>query len=123
MLPSVLIVDDEQSIIDIVKMTLELKGHSVETASDGASALRLLAANDYDVVITDLRMPGIGGIDIFQYCTEKHPGLVNRFLILTGDSLSLDTRQFIETTQIPFLLKPFDLKTLIDAVEHLIDRG
>jgi DNA-binding NtrC family response regulator len=118
----ILVVDDEPSVVDIVKIALEMKGLTVETASNGASALRLIEAQQFDVIVSDMKMPGVGGIDIFQFCLEKKPDLVKGLLIITGDSMSPDTQRFIEAYHIPCLIKPFDLTALTGAVKQLIER-
>lgn len=115
----VLVVDDETLVVDLVKTALECEGYIVETASNGDSALRKIDTQAFDMVISDLKMPGKGGIDVFLYCMERKPYLAKRFLFLTGDIASSESRHFIEECNVPYLSKPFDLKALRILVEEL----
>ena len=79
----VLVVDDEASVLDLVRMALEREGYVVETASTGDAALSMIENDIFDAVISDLKMPGKNGIDLYEHCVENEPDLSTRFLILT----------------------------------------
>ena len=66
----VLFVDDEPGSRESLTLLLEYEGYQVESVSDGENAIRLLSSNNYDVVITDLFLPGVCGIDILKACIE-----------------------------------------------------
>lgn len=72
---SVLIVDDERSMRDFLKILLEKEGHKVATADSGASALNHLAQQSIDVIVSDIRMPGMTGIELLETVKEQSPEL------------------------------------------------
>lgn len=78
----ILIVDDEQSICELLEITFRKEGHRVEVARDGESARRRLESQIFDIVISDIRMPGDSGVDILQFCKEISPS--SYFLLITG---------------------------------------
>ena len=117
----VLVVDDEVSVVDLVRIALEREGYIVETAHNGDSAIRMIEEDVFDAVISDLKMPGKSGIDLYLACGEKRPELSERFLMLTGDVAAPESQSFMAAHSILHLSKPFDIKTLVSSV-HLLFR-
>src|SRR3954452_9746212 len=70
---NILIVDDERSMREFLAIFLRRAGHRVEAAAGGADGLAALATREFDVVITDLRMPGVGGLEILAEAKRVHP--------------------------------------------------
>ncbi|NQW17888.1 MAG: response regulator [Chloroflexi bacterium] len=108
----VLVVDDEPSLIDLVSRALSGSGHDVETAPDGAQSLQLLYTGDYDAILLDMKMPGLGGQEVYQCLQSIRPDLSDRVMFMSGDASSPDVKTFIETTGNPLLKKPFSLDDL-----------
>ncbi|MBI2964874.1 MAG: response regulator [Chloroflexi bacterium] len=114
----ILAVDDEPSVRELLTRALHSVGHEVATAADGAEALRMIYVEDYDAIITDMKMPGLGGAELYQCVAGLKPELSQRILFLTGDVASADTKSFLEKTGKPVLTKPFtleDLRKRLDA--------
>jgi CheY-like chemotaxis protein len=80
-------------------------GYQVDTVADGAAALEQALAQEYDMVISDLQMPGMDGATLYHQLHKQRPAL--RWLILTGDTMGEHSRTFLETTALPVLPKPF----------------
>src|SRR5712691_7714930 len=78
----ILVVDDEQSICELLEITFRKEGHRVEVARNGETAKRLLQSQIFDIVISDLRMPDATGVDLLQFCKELSPS--SYFLLITG---------------------------------------
>ena len=116
----VLVVDDEPVIGEILTDTLAVDGHAVETAPDGARALARLGAERFDVVLSDVHMPGMDGMSLYRAVAELHPGLARRFILITGSSLTAAARQFLEETGVPVLEKPFDLRAVRAIVREVL---
>lgn len=116
----ILVVDDEEAVVELVKKTLEDEGHDVEVAYDGDSALEKLEEDTFNAVISDVKMPGKSGLHIFQYCKEHKPELAGMFLFLTGDVGSTDLLCFIEEQKVPYLSKPFDIHDLVSRVNTML---
>lgn len=119
---TVLVVDDEIDTQTLIAMSLEQKGVTVLTTASGDEAVRLVEENDVDVVLLDVQMPNVSGVDLaerfLQLPAEKQPAIV----FITGDTKIL--RSFPENIQnIPSLQKPFDLHDLRDCVAAALARS
>ncbi|HUO35576.1 MAG TPA: sigma-54 dependent transcriptional regulator [Candidatus Acidoferrum sp.] len=77
-----LVVDDERSICELLEISFRKEGHKVEVASNGEAAKRRLASQVYDIVISDIRMPDMDGVDLLRYTKEVSPSTV--FILITG---------------------------------------
>ncbi len=116
---AVLVVDDEPEVADILAETLTGEGHRVTTAANGALALDALRRGTYDIILSDVRMPELDGPGLYRELERQHPDLVRRFVFLTGDTLSPETREFLDRTGIPSLTKPFDLEDVRRTIERI----
>ena len=119
----VLIIDDESSIRLALKRYFTRRGWTVEEAEDGAAGLRRLRADDapdYALIVSDLKMPGLSGIDLYDEIARHRPEMVRRIVFSTGDVASADARAFIERVDVPVLQKPFELATLDDVIARYV---
>jgi two-component system NtrC family sensor kinase len=108
----VLVVDDEPHILHYMQATLESWGHEVVLAHDGSQALKRALMQPFDLIICDLRMPRLGGREMFHTLSRMHPTVADRIIFATGDTVRGDTLQFLEELGRPFLQKPFKLDAL-----------
>jgi len=108
----VLVVDDEPHILHYMSATLESWGHTVEVASDGQYALERALAEAFDVIICDLRMPHLGGREMYHKLARQDPHRAERVIFATGDTVRGDTLRFLESLGRPYLHKPFTLAEL-----------
>jgi CheY-like chemotaxis protein len=98
----------------------------VDEAADGAAALERLidgASPDeapYAVIISDLRMPGVSGIDLYERLAAERPELLGRLILSTGDSVSADAADFLRRSECPVLNKPFGLAELKGIVSQIM---
>src|SRR5271167_2640876 len=81
-MPNILVVDDERSICELLEITFRKEGYRVEVAHSVEAARRKLESQIFDIVISDVRMPGAGGVDLLKFTKEISPGSV--FLLITG---------------------------------------
>jgi CheY-like chemotaxis protein len=107
-----LIVDDEPAVLDLLKRYLERVGYSVEVTSNGEAALDLFQVERYDLVITDLNLPGMGGEEMLQRMRERQPSL--RALISSGYPHQPILRD------VGFLLKPYLPKMMVEAIDEML---
>jgi DNA-binding NtrC family response regulator len=122
----VLVIDDERSVRMALTRYFERGGWEVRQAEDGSEALELLAdpeASAYQVVITDLRMPGRTGVEVHDWLAEHRPELFERLIVATGDVASPSIREFIRRTTRPVLEKPFELGALAALVQRVTAGG
>ena len=114
----ILLVDDEASILEFLKEFLESRGHAVLCAHSGEQALRLAELARFDVVVCDLRMPGLGGDEVIQRL-RRMPGFERaRYLISTGDNASTTAARRIAALRPDAVLsKPYEMEQLRRVVE------
>jgi len=117
----VLVIDDEESILELIQEVLLERRYHVDTAADADTALALLAENHYDLVICDWKIPGSSGQSIYEQLRETRPEATRRFLFITGDVLSKKAEQFLEQEGKLCLLKPFSVSELRRTVEKLVN--
>jgi two-component system NtrC family sensor kinase len=120
-----MVIDDEEEILEVVGRILERLGHQVVTVDSAETALDKIARQHYDLVICDVRMPGIGGQGLYQRLRSSHPDLARRIIFTTGDTVSRTTRAFLENVGTPYLSKPFMIEDLQRAMEEVMgnDQG
>jgi CheY-like chemotaxis protein len=106
----VLVVDDEPLIGESVRRALV--DHDVAVAHSGADAIMMCERSDYDLVLCDLMMPGLSGIDVFETVRARRPELAGRFVFMTGGAFTPKARSFLERHEGESLSKPFALKEL-----------
>jgi two-component system NtrC family sensor kinase len=108
----VLVVDDEEPILHYMRATLTAWGHTVEVARDGREAYRRATTEPFDLIVCDLRMPRLGGRELYDTLAREHPDIAGRVIFATGDTVRGDTLRFLESLGRPFLHKPFALAEL-----------
>ena len=116
-----LIIDDEKAIRGALRDILEYEGYSIEEASDGEQGLELVTKNDYDVVLCDIRMPKIEGLDLLQRATEMGKGA--QFIMISAFG---NVETAVEATKrgaFDFISKPPDLNRLLVTVRNALERG
>ncbi|MDV2989771.1 MAG: PAS domain S-box protein [Dehalogenimonas sp.] len=116
----VLVLDDEPTVGMLVKTILTGCGYEVTNCLVPAEALEKLRQGGYDLLILDIRMPGMSGIEFVEELRHRWPELLSRILFITGDTSDLTTREYLNTHQIPFITKPFEKKELEDKVNALL---
>lgn len=118
--PTILAVDDEEVIRTLLVNIFQRDGrYAVDIAADGVEALAALDARDYSVVITDLQMPRMGGIELLRRIRKTRPELP--VMVFTGYG---DLQQAVEALRlgaVNFLCKPFDLKEIVPAVSKAVE--
>src|SRR3972149_5661858 len=115
-----LVVDDEGSIREALSETLSGEGFLVETAANGQEALDKMEKVKFSLIITDMKMPGISGIELYETILKRHPRLKGRVIIMTGDVISADTKDFFRNADCHYMLKPFNVKELIKLARKLL---
>ncbi len=118
--PKILIVDDEERFRTTMSKLLGAEGLDARTAGSAAEALKTLATEAFDVVILDVRMPEMSGVEALKKIKEIDPYL--EVIIMTGYA-SVDTaREIMSTGAFDYLLKPYSIDTLLEKIEAAFDR-
>lgn len=117
----ILLVDDEDAIRYSISKTLQRVGYQVHTAASGDEALEMMDRQDYDIVLTDIRMPGLSGVELLAKIKERAPDVV--VILLTGYA-SLETA--IESLRLgahDYLVKPSSSQDIRDSVARALERA
>lgn len=110
--PQILVVDDEPFIAQLIVDMLTVDGYDVDTAPDGLAALERIGGRAYDLILSDLRMPGLDGLGLYRELEQSRPELARRFVFITGTSEHADYHELIGELAVPVLTKPFDMLEL-----------
>ena len=116
----VLVIDDEAPVRDIVRMTLRDAGYKVETASGGGEGLEILRRTNVGLVLLDMVMPGMDGIEVLDAVRVSHRDtpVVLMTAVTDGDAI----RRAVERSPITLLSKPFSLDQLMTCAVHFLRR-
>lgn len=118
---NVLLVDDEEDFVATLAERLELRGINTRIATSGEAALEDVEASLPDVVILDVIMPGLGGVDVLQEIKAKHPKLP--VLLLTGLGSKEKGEDGIRKGAFDYLIKPLDIDELIQKIYEAVNTG
>ncbi len=113
----VLVAEDEPLVLDLLSRILEDDGAKVVAARDGEEAWTRLAEADFDLVVADLRMPGLDGRALYE-----RPEMVRRFVFATGDLVRPESLRFLEGVANPVLAKPIDVDAVRRTLENVLAR-
>lgn len=117
----ILVVDDEQSVRDILKQVLEGEGYNITLAQTGEQAMSLFSASPYPLVITDIRMPGMSGIDLLKKITAVSPD--TQVIIITSHASIETAIDALRLGVYDYLLKPFeDIDLIPPVVRRALDK-
>ena len=119
-----LLIEDERSVMDFIRVALERHGYSCRTASSAAQGITMLESGHFTGVISDMRTPGgATGADVYAWIVAHRPELKNRMLFITGDTVNEETLKALNHTGVPYIEKPFRVKDLIANVETIFGRA
>jgi DNA-binding NtrC family response regulator len=111
--PKLLFVDDEEELVSAVVERLEIRGIDGVGVTSGDEALRLLQREHFDVVLLDVKMPGVNGLDVLRTITRAYPD--TRVILMTGHGSAEDIELGLRLGAAACLQKPVDLETLLEA--------
>ncbi len=117
----ILVIDDERSIRNTLKDILEFEKYQVELAEDGFIALELLKASDFDVILCDIKMPGMDGIEVLQKIGEIKPDIP---VVMISGHGNIDTAvESIKKGAFDYIEKPLDLNRLLITLRNAMDKS
>jgi response regulator RpfG family c-di-GMP phosphodiesterase len=118
--PRILVVDDEEVIRDILADFLAMEGFEVRTAPDGAAALAELTQGHYDLVLSDLKMPNMGGIELLDSIAQHAPQVVT--IIMTGFGTVETAIDAMKRGAYDYIMKPFKMEEVVHTVRRGLER-
>jgi len=111
----VMVVEDEEDLLDLMVDTLS-PYYTVKTFENGRKAYDHIDEHAWELIISDLRMPVMNGMELYHEVTKRDPLMKERFMFITGDTYDYNVKEFLENTGVVFLRKPFHIKELKDIV-------
>jgi DNA-binding response OmpR family regulator len=114
----VLIVDDEEELVTTIAERLQIRGIQAETSTDGETALKMIETNPPQVVVLDVMMPGMGGIEVLQ--RMKAQNLKIPVILLTGYGSTEQGMEGMKLGAFDYLMKPCDLNNLISKIKEAV---
>jgi len=116
----ILVVDDEPMVVDLLVEVLEEAGYRVDTAGNGAEACRKIRARAFDLVISDVRMPHMDGMDLYRNILSVRPEMKDRVIFATGDLIEEHTVRFLAEVHARTVPKPLDISQVIRTVHEAL---
>jgi CheY-like chemotaxis protein len=117
----ILVVDDEKYILDFFIEVFQMFPMRVDTASNGRLAMEKMLVNEYDLIVTDFKMPQMGGRDLYTWIQKNRPRMAKRIIFVTGDTVSPDTRSFFENMRNRYLAKPFKIEEVKEVIQQTLE--
>ena len=117
---TILVVDDEQSMRDFLTIMLKKEGYNVATAEDGHEARQALEEDIYDLVISDIKMPGMNGLELLRHVKQVSPQTL--VLMMTAFSSTEDAVLAMKQGALDYITKPFDIEKIKLVIKNALDR-
>jgi len=116
----IMVVDDELVILDLMECLLTREGYEVETIDRDDAVLGKLQSEEYALILLDIKMPGMNGIELYRRIEKSAPALAQRVVFITGDVLETTTRNFLDEASPLYILKPFDNERLEREINKML---
>lgn len=116
----ILVVDDERAILELGRRFLSSEGFDVETASQGMQAMKLLEQGPYEILLTDIRMPGMSGLELMKMARSVRPEII--MVVITGHGTITTAIESLKMGATGFILKPFTRQELLSSIHNALDK-
>lgn len=117
----VLFVDDEDDLVSAVVERLEIRGFAAEGVTSGSEALERIETGFFDVVVADVKMPGLDGLQLARILGQRNPEI--RVVLLSGHGSSEDVEEGRRLGVVDYLQKPIEIETLVELLSRPTKRG
>jgi two-component system NtrC family sensor kinase len=118
----IVVIEDEPSMRELLTRSFAGNGNHTVVFEHGEDALPYLASAAVDLILSDIRRPGLDGIRLHDHLARTRPALLRRILFITGDVLSPETAAFLQRTQARWLMKPLRLDALLEEARTILER-
>jgi CheY-like chemotaxis protein len=116
----ILVVEDEPIIAGLLGDMLMADGHEVDAVNTGRAALEKLATGTYDLIVSDLRMPVLDGRGLYRELEKHHSEMLPRIVFVTGSALDPGNEDFLTSTRVPWIAKPFSITDLHQLTQKVL---
>lgn len=117
-----MIVDDEPTIRQLLSHALTKAGYNVEAVDNANVALERLERQRYALILLDVQMAGMDGIELYKRMGEIAPSLQKRVVFMTGDTMTPATHNFLESVKAQCISKPFDIEQLKKDIRQILPK-
>jgi len=114
----ILVVDDEPTVTQVLKRVLTEEGYEVKAADTAKEALRLIEGGKYALILLDIKLPDMSGIELYQHLEKTDKSSTQRIIFVTGDAMGTDTMDFFSRTGAAYITKPFEIEQLKKEVKN-----
>lgn len=114
----VLLVDDEKEFVSTLAERLEIRGLSVSVAFDGQEAMKIVEDEAFNVIVLDVRMPGLSGLELLKRIKTQKPDIP--VILLTGHSATRDGIEGMRLGAFDYLMKPVDIDRLMEKMQEAV---
>ena len=118
----ILVVDDDTIVQQFLTDVLGKEEHEVEIVDNGGDAMEKLGSEGYDIILLDIKLPGMSGIEIYKQLQKSSKSLTRKVIFITGDVMSADTMVFIKSAGTPYITKPFDAEQLVKEIGCILNQ-
>ncbi|MBI2066558.1 MAG: response regulator [Deltaproteobacteria bacterium] len=116
----ILVIDDERDLTELLGTLLDFHGIKADTVNDPLKVETMLEQTAYDLVVTDLMMPGLDGFELIQRIHHKEPRRSLPIIVLSAKSLTQAERKVLIQNKVHFFMKPFEPQNLVDQISGLL---
>jgi DNA-binding NtrC family response regulator len=114
----VLLVDDEEEFVSALSERLRLRGIEVDTALNGEEALAMMVEKEFELVILDVMMPGLGGLEVLKQIKATHP--MTEVILLTGHGATREGIEGMRLGAFDYLIKPVDIEEMLEKMKQAV---
>jgi CheY-like chemotaxis protein len=118
----ILIVDDEPMVQKFIMAVLSGERYALDLMDNGNTTLERLRNQEYDVILLDIKLPGMSGIEIYEELKKSFKPLTRKVIFITGDVMSSDTMTYLKSAGIPYITKPFEAALLVKEIDRIISQ-
>ena len=116
----VLAVDDEEIMGYLIQRVVKSWGFKVDWVTNCETALKKIDEVQYDVILSDFKMPRMSGEKFYYEIAKKKQTLINRLVFITGDTINIKTLKFFKSINVPYLTKPFEIQKLKETISEIV---
>ena len=119
--PKILLIDDEQIMLDAMHEILLMDGnYESDMKGSAREAILKLQQDTYNLIVSDIRMPGMSGYDLYEWVAKHKPEIVKKIVFTSGDPYDPETKKFLEKTHNPCLIKPFKVDEFLFLIAQTL---
>ncbi|MBN1882314.1 MAG: PAS domain S-box protein [Deltaproteobacteria bacterium] len=115
----VLVIDDEESVLNLCGEILEEYNYRATLVTGGSEGIYQLRKHRFDAVVCDIKMPGLGGREVYDYVVSNIPEMMKKIIFITGDTLGENTQHFLDNTGNRYLFKPMDVDEFLTCLDEV----